>query len=298
MNLRLLMPGLWAALLACTPPLEAAVNDIFPTDYFALTPGVTVLTLYGYDRAQSGPYSQGTKTLDGGLDSQVLTARITKAFKVSDTTVAATAVLPWVRGQVTPAALAAALTGGQGDGISGYMDLRLGVTAWLVNDKQTANYAALGAMVIAPTGSYDNRRLLNPGENRWKYVLSAGWQKDITPKWVFELAPEIAWHGDNPDYPGQRRLSQHSSWALTSYLRYRAGSFWHIHMGGQINRGGTTELNGVDQRNPANNNRIMAGVTFILPEMQQVAVRFAKDNCLDNGFRTDRELALRYQKTF
>jgi hypothetical protein len=71
-----------------------------------------------------------------------------------------------------------------------------------------------------------------------------------------------------------------------------------VHVGGQVNRGGETRINGVDQRNPANNDRVMAGMSWLLPEQQQIVLRFARDMALDNGFRTDREILLRYQKGF
>jgi hypothetical protein len=41
-----------------------------------------------------------------------------------------------------------------------------------------------------------------------------------------------------------------------------------VHVGGQVNRGGETRINGVDQRNPANNDRVMAGMSWLLPEQQ------------------------------
>ena len=85
---------------------------------------------------------------------------------------------------------------------------------------------------------------------------------------------------------------------MTGYLRWRVSPAWHVHVGGQVNRGGETRINGVDQRNPANNDRVMAGMSWLLPEQQQIVLRFARDMALDNGFRTDREILLRYQKGF
>jgi hypothetical protein len=78
---------------------------------------------------------------------------------------------------------------------------------------------------------------------------------------------------------------------------YRITSTWHIHLGEQINRGGETRINGIEQRNPTNNNRVMAGITLFLPE-QQIALRTARDTRIDNGFRTNHEIALRYQHSF
>ncbi|MDP1524481.1 MAG: transporter [Rhodocyclaceae bacterium] len=273
---------------------HAAVNDVMPGDYFPLQPGQTTLTVYAYDREFQGPYASGRQTFDGRIDSTVLALRAARGFRVGDTTVAGVAVLPWSDSRVSPAPLATAL-GAQAKGLS---DLRLGLTAWLINDKATANYLGISGMLIAPTGDYDGRQVLNAGENRWRYVVSAGWQKDITPRFLVELSPEIAFYGDNKDYAGKRRLEQRTSYAITGYLRWRVTPAWHVHVGGQLNRGGETRINGVDQRNPANNERVMAGMSWFLPEQQQVILRFARDTEIDNGFRTGREILLRYQKGF
>lgn len=273
---------------------HAAVNDVLPGDYFPLLPGQTTLAVYAFDRELHGPYVAGNKLLDGEIDSEVLAVRAARFFPIGQTTLAGVAVMPWSNSLVAPAPLAAAM-GRQAKGLG---DLRVGLTAWLINDKATANYLGVSGMLIAPTGDYDARQVLNAGENRWRYVLSAGWQKDISPKFLIELSPEIAWYGDNDDYVGNRKLEQRTSYALTSYLRWRVSTAWHVHLGGQVNRGGATRINGIDQRNPANNDRLMAGMSFFLPEQQQLILRFARDSDIDNGFLTGREILLRYQKGF
>lgn len=274
--------------------IHAAVNDVLPGDYFPLSAGQTTLSIYAYDRELSGPYAGGHKLLEGAIDSQVLAFRAAHFFEVGATTLAGVAVLPWSNSSVTPAPLAAAL-GRQAKGVG---DFRLGLTAWMINDIASANYLGLSGMFIAPTGDYDAKQSLNPGENRWRFVLSGGWQKDIAPTFLVELSPEIVFYGNNDEYVGNRKLEQRTSYAITGYLRWRASPAWHVHLGGQVNRGGETRINGIDQRNPANNDRLMAGMSFFLPEQQQLILRLAKDTQIDNGFRTGREIVLRYQKGF
>ena len=272
----------------------AAVNDILPGDYFPLQPGQKSLAVYAFDREFAGPYVAGRKLLDGEVSSRVIALRGARAFQAGDTTLAAVAVLPWSKTHAAPAPLAAAI----GEQAKGFGDLRLGLTAWAINDKANANYLGLSGMVIAPTGEYDARQVLNPSDNRWRVILYAGWQKDITPKWLIELSPEFAWYGNNDDYLGQRKLEQRASYALTGYSRWRLSPAWHLHAGGQLNRGGETRIDGVDQNNPANNTRLMAGMTWFLPERHQLILRFARDVANDNGFRSTREVALRLQTVF
>ena len=287
---------LFCLLLQAALPLtlHAAVNDIFAGDFFPQQPGTKTVAIYAYDRNSGGPYAGSRKRLDGSVDTSILVLRVSQTFRIGGTTITPLMVLPWSQTAVAPAPLAALL----GDKAQGLGDLRFGAMAWLINDNDSANYLGVLGMLIAPTGDYDRHRALNAGENRWKMVLGGGWQKDITPQFLVELVPELAFYGDNDDYAGGRRLEQHPTYSLTSYLRYRVSPTWHLHLGGQINRGGDTRIAGVDQHNPANNDRAMAGVTFFLPKEQQVILRVARDIRIDNGLRTDQEIALRYQKAF
>lgn len=280
-------------LMPLASPGRAAVNDVYPGDYFPLALGATTVALYAYDREQAGPYADGRQRLDGSLDSTVVALRVSRSWRWADTLFAGVAVLPWTNASIDPPLLATAL-GKQARGLS---DLRLGMTGWLINDKAEASYLGVTAMLILPTGDYDTRQTLNAGENRWRFVLGGGWQKDLTPQLLFELSPEIVIHGDNDEYVG-RRLAQRNAYALIGYLRYRLNGAWHIHVGAQINRGGETSINGVEQRNQTDNDRVMVGMTWFLPGQQQIILRAARDTSIENGFRMDREIALRYQVSF
>ena len=271
----------------------AAVNDIFPGDFFPAKAGQTTVSMYLFDRQQQGPYANGKQQLDGRIDVRLAALRLAHTRKVGDSQMSGVVVLPWSHSEVKPPMLAR----GIGEQARGLGDLRLGLTGTLINRPETANYLSVAAMVSAPTGDYNRRQLLNIGENRWKYILFAGWQKDITPRLLIELTPELAFYGDNDDYLGQK-LEQAPSRSLTSYLRYRVTPAWHVHIGGQINRGGKTRIDGVDRNNPLNSQRVMAGMTWFLPEQQQVILRLARENDLDNGFAIRREVALRYQIAF
>ncbi len=196
---------------------QAAINDVLPGDCFPLPPGQTTLAVYAFDRKLNGPYVDGHKLLDGEIDSQVLSLRAAHLFQVGSTTLAGMAVIPWSNSLVTPAPLATAL----GRKVKGVGDLRLGLPTWLINDITSANYLGVSGTFVAPTGDYNARQPLNPDENRWRFTLSAGWQKGITPEFLIELSPEIAWYGVNDDYVGNRKFEQRTSYALTGYLRWR-----------------------------------------------------------------------------
>jgi hypothetical protein len=273
---------------------DAATNDIFPGDYYPIDPGDKVVSLYAFDRRNLGPYAGGEKLANGEVRARIGAIRGVSGLELGGLTAAAVAVLTYADLKSSPNTLADAI----GSRSSGLGDLRLGLTIWPINQPQRANYLGVTAMVIAPTGDYDSQQLLNYGENRWRWVLAGGWQKDITPRLLFELMPELTLYGDNPDHAGGQRLEQDPAFALTGYLRWRVTRAFHLHIGAQRNWGGGAEVDGIALNNPPENTRVNLGLTWFLPGKQQIILRLAEETQIENGFRIGRELALRYQKSF
>ena len=273
---------------------QAAVNEVFPADYFAPDPGTITLTGYAFHRQLGGPYKNGHEIGDWDFSSDSATLRITSAVKLGGYTVAPILVLSGVHNRVN-----GSLPGGDTRAVSaGLADPRLGATLWLLNLRQENHYLAVTGMVLPPLGSYHAEDLFNLGENRWRGVAMLGWQRGWTAQWLTELAAEAAWYGDNDDYVGNNRLAQAPSFALTGYLRYKFTPAFHGFLGMQLNTGGATEINGLDQHNPPRNQRLMAGVFYNLGSGLNLNLRYGRDLSVDNGLRTDHELALRLVKTF
>lgn len=276
-------------------PAMAAVNDVLPADFFPLATGTSTFSVYAYDRQFKGPYSNGNKLLDGALSSQVVALRAGHFIEVGGMPVSLVAVLPWSQNSVGPLPLAGAM-GAEARGLG---DLRFGATGWLLANRESGEYLGITTLLSVPTGDYRNRQALNVGENRYKFTLNGGWIKPLGSGFIFELLPEVAWFGDNTDYVGSRTLAQKTAYALSSYLRYRATPNWQFHLGGQVNRGGETLINKVDQHNAPDNSRLMLGTTYISDDKShQWIVRVARDVELRNGFKTDSEVMLRYLKMF
>lgn len=97
-----------------------------------------------------------------------------------------------------------------------------------VNDVMLRDYFSLQPGQTTLTVYACDREFQGPyaGENRWRYVLSAGRQKDTTPRFLVDPSPEIAFYDDNNGYTGNRKLEQRRSYALTGreiLLRYQKG---------------------------------------------------------------------------
>jgi hypothetical protein len=274
---------------------HAAVNDALPADYFPLEPGSSTFAVYAVDRHTEGPYKNGTKLLAGTLNTQYSVVRATHILRLAGQPISLIGVLPWSQNSVGPAPLAKAL----GQDASGFGDVRVGATGWLLSDRERGEYVGVTGLLFFPTGSYDPNQVLNAGENRHKFTLNAGWIHPLSSAFILEVLPEVAWFGDNTNYLGGRTLSQKPAYALTSYLRYRATPSWQFHLGAQINRGGETRVNGLEQGNPADNTRLMLGATYLTDNKKnQWILRLAKDTTVKNGFATESEIMLRYLRAF
>jgi Putative MetA-pathway of phenol degradation len=271
----------------------AAVNDIFPGDYTALPEGATVITAYLYDREYDSLYSKGQRVAEGNLQSDIAALRFVRYYRLGDYTVAPVAVLPYAMSHVE-----GGLRRALGDGSNGFIDARLGVTIWLVNQPQTRDHLGLTLITFIPTGAYISTRAVNAGENRWKTTLGLGGIHGIGERWTLDVASELAWYGANESYLGNRRLEQQPSYALTGYLRYRVLPDAEIFVGGQVNGGGETEINSVAQKNVLHSRRASLGLTYSPTRSTQLIARYAHETSTDNGLHLSDEVALRWAKGF
>ena len=59
--------------------------------------------------------------------------------------------------------------------------------------------------VVAPTGDYDENRLINVGLNRWATRLQLGSIIPLKPSWLLELSASVWFFGDDDEFlPGKR----------------------------------------------------------------------------------------------
>jgi hypothetical protein len=283
--------------LAGLPTLAAAAqNDIFPTDHIALPDGYKNVAIYALSSTVAGPYKNGSKTAAGEISSNTYALRIGKHYSFGENdkyTFGPLAVLSWA--DATPNATLQPTLGGS---TSGYGDLRLGSAVWFHIDRENREYAMVNASVILPTGTYDKTRALNFGENRYRYVLAAGWMRPLSEKWVIDLAPEVVFYSDNTEFLGNKRYAQAVSYALNGILRYRVTPYFHVYGGAIVNGGGATTLNGNAYTGAPNTTRVNAGMMLIEVGKQQLHLRVGQDVSGDNGFLLAREIGLRYSAFF
>ena len=155
---------------------------------------------------------------------------------------------------------------------SGLGDIRLRITQMLTGSpalkpKEFASFkrkTLIGATlsVIAPTGQYDPRRLVNIGSNRWAFKPEIGISKPLE-KWTFELAAGAWMFTPNNNFFGGRRRAQKPLLSLQAHVTYTIRSRMWIAVGGTYFNGGRTSVNGVLNSDLQNNVRF--GGTFSYP---------------------------------
>ena len=292
----------FAALLAILPPLAlAAQNDFFPTDFVALNDGKANVAVYAAQQSLNGPWKDGSPQAyasDG--KTNLVAIRASRMFSFGENgqyTIAPVVVLSAADTQAN-----APLSNIVGKSASGFGDLKLGTAFWFHVDRVNRDYALASLFVSLPTGDYSDKQTLNIGENRVKGVLSIGWMKTLAERWVLELAPEVAFFGDNNRYyvyPGAiKRLSQDIAYAATGSLRYKFLPTFHGYASAQVNRGGATQLDGQSHTGAPENTRLAVGALLFTADNSQVQLRYAQDVDAKNGFRNEGEVALRWSVFF
>lgn len=287
---------LLAVCFSIATPCSAAINDVFPADYTALPEGTNTATLYYFERTQTGPYSNGRNALNWQIHSSIAALRLTRSMKFAGMTVSPLLVVPYSDSSISGAGIPATIQ----RSTAGMADSRVGAALWFYNDAGLRRYLAVNATLVMPTGSYDTNPnvALNPGENRYRRVLSLGWIHGFGDNVTLDATPEIAWYGDNPNYQGSRRLEQAPTYAFTGYLRYQLTPDWRAFAGYQANRGGKTRVNGIAQNNAINSDRMYLGGTYRYKPSVFVDFRYAQGLNFVNGFVIRDELALRINKLF
>jgi hypothetical protein len=126
--------------------------------------------------------------------------------------------------------------------------------------------------VVAPTGRYDEQRLINVGANRWAAKFELGYMTVLAPKWLLEFEAGVWVYGDNDDFLGVTR-EQGSIKSLEMHLvrRFSPGFWASLDVNGY--RGGQTVVNGRRMNDLQRDSKI--GATLVLPFAGKHAVKLA-----------------------
>ena len=132
----------------------------------------------------------------------------------------------------------------------------------------------LGASLklVAPTGRYDNERIVNVGANRWAAKVELGYIRPLSPKWLLEVELGSWFFGDNDDFLGMTR-EQSPIAALEGHLvrRIRPGMWASLDVNGYW--GGRSRLDGRRLNDLQRDSKL--GATLVLPVARGRSVKLS-----------------------
>ena len=139
-----------------------------------------------------------------------------------------------------------------------------------------------------PLGTYDRRRALNVGDNRWKGDIQLGLSQGIGDHFGFDLDFDATVFGDNASYvPGNRRLSQDTSYRVQLWANYRWNPAFTTSLGYTSIFGGEEQVNGVFNGSKTEIQRIRANASLFLTPRLQTMLELNHDVHVTGGFKQE-----------
>lgn len=138
-----------------------------------------------------------------------------------------------------------------------------------VNYKQDTIVGA-SLEVTAPSGQYNEDKLLNIGNNRWSIRPEIGISKSLGPL-ILELAGSIQFYTANNDFLDSRVREQDPIYSLQGHLIYSFGKGIWFAVDGTFYTGGQTVVDGVKRGSKLENSR--AGATLSLPMSRHNSIK-------------------------
>ena len=126
--------------------------------------------------------------------------------------------------------------------------------------------------VVAPTGKYDNDRIINVGANRWAAKAELGYMTVLHPRWLLELELGAWFFEDNDDFLGRTR-EQDPIYAAEVHLvhRFKPGFWASLDLNGY--RGGTSTFDGRRLNDLQRDSKF--GTTWVFPIARLQALKFS-----------------------
>lgn len=272
---------------------HAHALDVDAGDYTALPAGTNLALLYYQQASRDALYVDGRKApLDAGLDSSVGILRAVHFADVADHRIDVQFLLPFGRLEARDDLSAMGSVNGLGD-------LILAGALWLLNDPDAGRYFGMTSYLFLPTGDYDHNKALNLGENRWKFVLQAGYITPISERVTLDVVGDVTVFGDNDALGATHAtLAQKPLYQLQTFLRYHLTPQWDLRAGLSHAFGGETEIDGMDQDDRMRTTKASVGTAWFATPTVQVVFNYGRDLSVENGLREDQRFNLRLLKAF
>lgn len=139
--------------------------------------------------------------------------------------------------------------------------------------------------LTAPTGRYDQNKLLNLGSGRWSFKPEFGFSQPFgrEQKWEFDAYANSYFYTDNTAYRGVEVLSQRPLPAAEAHLSYTFNNAVWASLDTRFSSRGNTLINGVGQNNVQENFILGSEVNVSLNARNTLIFVLAKAFVHQNG---------------
>lgn len=280
--------------LATALSLPAYALEFSPGDY-EMMPADKTFALAYFQYAHSDKYfSQGNKAEgDYRLRSEATLLRFIHGFRPAENfSIEPQIIIPFVRadamGDASPLGSA-----------SGLGDIIVGVPFKFRMDNSGADIISLAPFIYAPTGAYHNEKALNIGENRWRYLLQGVWIHHFSDTWAFTTGADVSWTTANDRYGANNsRLSQSPRYEYQAYLSYNLTPATQFGFGGGWITGAKSRIDGINQDDKLDSTYVRISASHFMTPAIQLQFSGGRDIAVEQGFRQDTNLSLRFGYLF
>ncbi|WP_374254867.1 transporter [Acinetobacter brisouii] len=269
---------------------HAYAVDLDAGDYGYAPTGTNLAILYYQHATRDALYSGSDKVAGNySLTSDVGIARYVHYTDIAGIHVAPQILIPFGR-------LDAGKDISDLGSSSGLGDIILANTFFLYNNASTHSTFGITPYLFLPTGQYSSDKVLNLGDNRYKLNIQAAYTTRLTPKLAWDVSADMTIYGKNTDAVGGD-IKQDIGYQVQTNARYFLNDKVDLRAGLSYSDAGDTKQAGVTT-NGTQQTKFWLGTGISPTPTTQVIVAYGRDLKVENGFKEDNRINLRFLKAF
>ncbi|WP_111891280.1 transporter [Acinetobacter sp. MB5] len=278
------------AISVCLSFSQAFAVDLDAGDYEYAPSGTNLAMLY-YQHASRDSLYGGSDKVSGNYDltSDVGIARYVHYTDVAGIHIAPQILVPF--GHVDAGKDISELGSSSGLG-----DIILANIFFLYHDASTHSSFGITPYLFLPTGEYSANKALNLGENRYKFNIQAAYTTRLLPKLAWDVSADMTFYGKNTDALGGD-IKQDVGYQVQTNARYFLTDKVDLRAGVSYSNAGDVKQAGVTT-DAMKQTKFWVGTGINPTPTTQLIVAYGRDIKVENGFKEDSRINLRFLKAF
>lgn len=135
--------------------------------------------------------------------------------------------------------------------------------------------------LVAPTGTYNPKRLINVGANRWAVKAELGYIAPLNPKWLVELSVGTWFFADNDEFLGFTK-EQEPVLTMQGHLIHRFSPGFWVSLDMNYYNGGRSTIGGNKLNDLQRDSKIGANVVYPIGKGKAVKVGYSNGSLNDS----------------